>query len=59
MSTLRLHTRVILNRGPLVVKQKTFRPSNGFLLDEPQPRLPDAPDRGYPRPPAMNRQKGK
>lgn len=36
-----------------------FRPSSGFLCDEPQPRLPDAPDRGYPRSPAMNRQKGK
>lgn len=51
MIVLQLPSRVAVDPKATPPRVATYRPANGFLCDEPQPRLPNAPDKGYPRRP--------
>lgn len=43
---VRLHSRVVLN-PPAEPRRPAYQPANGFLLDTPVGRLPNAPGRAY------------
>jgi hypothetical protein len=56
MTPVRLPLRVVLNATAPRYAPPAYRPTAGFLLDAQQPKLPNAPDKGYPsRPRKKNR----